>query len=402
MKINIDKTIVRIILFALLTKLLFSYLNIKFGWWQRELIPYTDRYNFLGIPKSYDKQVEFAIIPLIFLYIIKNHKYFKSSLILIFIFLVMFGLNIFTSIYNSIPIIDSIEYTFKIYSPILLFTVLVIHFNKYDYDLKKVITRFISFCFVLTLVGYIFLEKSYNHDKLWLPIYFSSVHTHSYVMVISAIGFSFLLYKDKKYISFLLFCVAFIIFMYFAHGVRTTLVFFLIYFVFTSFTIHNLFKIIWLKILFFIPLFALLILLISQDFDLNKFSSGRLVMYEAKYEMLKGYNSIEYLVGRGKGSDFIRTDYWIRVEKNSHNDILTFLVENGIPYTLLFLFTIVILAIPNGKFKFVFSGTVFAYLTTSFLSNGLSIRPLASYLLFLILAYIYSISINKPKEIISI
>lgn len=396
MKINIDKFIVRIILVLLSTKFLFSYLNVKFGWWQRDLVAYTERYNFLKIPTSYDKQVEFVIIPLIFIYVLKNYRFFKNSLILVSVFLVMIGLNICTSLYNSVSLISSIEYTFKIYSPILFFIVLVTHHNKYNYELKKILKFFITFCFILALIGYVFLEKSYNHDKLWLPIYFSSVHTHSYIMVISAIGFSYLLYENKKYLSFFIFCIAFFIFMYFAHRVRTTLVLFLIYMVFTSVTIHYFFKIIWIKLLVFIPIFALIFLLVSQDFDLNQYSSGRLVMYEAKYEMLKGYNPIEFFVGRGKGSDFIKTDYWIRAEKNSHNDVLTFLVENGIPYTLLFLLTLFLLAIQKGKFKFIFSGIILGYLATSFLSNGLSIRPLASYLLFLVLAYIYS-KINDRK-----
>lgn len=396
MKVNIDKSIVRLILVLLSTKFLFSYLNVKFGWWQRDLVAYTERYNFLRIPTSYDKQVEFVIIPLIFIYVLKNHRYFKNSLILVSIFLVMIGLNICTSLYNSVSLISSIEYTFKIYSPILLFIVLVAHHNKYNYELKKILKFFITSCFILALIGYIFLEKSYNHDKLWLPIYFSSVHTHSYIMVISAIGFSYLLYENKKFLTFFIFCGAFFIFMYFAHRVRTTLVLFLIYLIFTSITIHYFFKIIWIKLLVFIPIFILIFLLVSQDFDLNQYSSGRLVMYEAKYEMLKGYNSIEYFVGRGKGSDFINTDYWIRAEKNSHNDVLTFLVENGIPYTLLFLLTLFLLAIQKGKFKFIFSGIILGYLATSFLSNGLSIRPLASYLLFLVLAYIYS-KVNARK-----
>ena len=270
MKVNIDKVVVNTVLFLLTTKLLFSYLNVNFGWWQRDLVQYVDRYNFFGIPKAYDKQVEFVIIPLILFYVIKNYRYFKNSLILLSIFLIMVGLNILTSFYNSVSIVPSVEYTFKVFSPILLFVVLVSHHKKYEYDLKRIMIYFLSFCFVLTMIGYLFLEKSYNHNRLWLPIYFSSVHTHSYIMVISAIGFSYLLLIKKKYINFFIFCISFFVFMYFAHRVRTTLVLFLIYLVFTSFSIHYFFKVLWIKLLFFVPIFALLFLMVSQDFDLNQ------------------------------------------------------------------------------------------------------------------------------------
>ena len=64
-------------------------------------------------------------------------------------------------------------------------------------------------------------------------------------------------------------------------------------------------------------------------------------MYNEKFKMLKSYSMPEYVFGRGAGSDFITTESWWYDDKGSHSDFLTFTVENGIPYLLLFIFLIV-------------------------------------------------------------
>ena len=386
-KFNLDKIIINTAIGLLMIKILFSYINVEFGWWQRDLIPNFDKYNFLGLPDDYSKKIEFLLIPLIGIYILKNLKYLRNKSMLTLVGIVMIGLNILTSIFTSTPILSSLEYSLKLMSPIFLFVCLLIHYEKYQFDIKKMMVRILIFCCCLSLIGYLFLEGSYNHNKIWLPIYFSSVHTHSYVLVIIAIGFSYLLYEKRKYKEFLIFTAFYLAFLYFGHRVRTPMVLYLVYIFFITILMHDYFKFIWVNLIIFIPILGMFYLLFS-DFNLNEFSSGRMVMYEAKYEMLKGYNVLEYLFGRGKGSDFIVTDYWIRQEKNSHNDLLTFFVENGIPYTFLFLFMIFSLMIVHKKIKIIYSGIVLGYLLTSFLSNGLVLRPIASYLLFIVLAYI--------------
>lgn len=397
LKINPDKLILNSIIVLLVLKLLFSYLNVELVWWQRHLTPNFEKFNFLRVPQSIGKLLEFLIIPLVIGYLLKNIRHLKIFSVVVVMIMVMFVLNIATSLFNSIELIKSVEYTIKIMSPIFLFIVLVIHIKKYDYDIKRLMIRILTFCAVLTVLGYLFFDVSYNHDRNWLPIYFSSIHTHSYVLVIIAIGFSYIFYVQKKYLYFFTFSIVFFTFLYFGHRIRTTLVFYLIYIILISYSIHNIFKAIWLKLLINIPIVLILFLVLKQDFDINRFSSGRLTMYQAKYEMLKDYSLPEYLFGRGKGSDFIRTDYWWYSEKNSHNDILTFIVENGTLYMILFLIMIFTLMVIKGKIKIIYSGIIFAYLCTSFLSNGLVLRPLPSYLLFIVLAYVYHIS-NKKEE----
>ena len=395
MKINVDKFIFKSLITLFVIKLLCSYLSIELGWWQRHLETNFEKHNFLGLPKDTTKILEFLIIPLIAFYIAKNFKFLKSKAIVVPIVTFMILLNIVTSIYNGVDLIKSIEYTLKFASPVFFFIVILVHYYKYDFDLRKLVVRLLTFCSVLVLLGYMFFDNSYNHDEQWFPIYFASVHTHSYVISIIGIGFSYLLLEKKKYIYFFMFSLSYFVFMYIGHRIRTPMVFYLVYLIAASYTIHNIFKALWVKLLINIPIVVTLFLVLNDSFDLNKFSSGRIVMYKAKYEMLKGYNFIEYLFGRGKGSDFIRTDYWWYSEKNSHNDILTFIVENGIPYALSFLGLIFILVIINGKVKYIYSGILIAYVFTSFLSNGMVLRPLASYLMFVVLAYISSKEFKK-------
>ena len=59
------------------------------------------------------------------------------------------------------------------------------------------------------------------------------------------------------------------------------------------------FKYLWLQILVISPVIFLVGLFAVQSLDLNRFSSGRLDMYNEKFKMLKSYSMPEYVFGRG-------------------------------------------------------------------------------------------------------
>lgn len=138
----------------------------------------------------------------------------------------------------------------------------------------------------------------------------------------------------------------------------------------------------------FLPLITLLIVLIL-DLDLDKISSGRLTMYGDKFELLGSYTFIEILFGRGFGSDLIVTEKWWWDEKGSHSDYITYVIENGIFYLLTFLVVILSLIRINRKTNLIIISLVFGYLLTSLISNGIAVRPLAGYVFFMGLAFIY-------------
>ena len=111
-------------------------------------------------------------------------------------------------------------------------------------------------------------------------------------------------------------------------------------------------------------------------------------MYNEKINILKSYNITELLFGRGRGSDLVTTTEWWFEKKGSHNDYLTFTIENGIIYTIIFVLTIISLLFIKNRISIFVVALILGYLTTSFLSNGFALRPLASYLFFLICAVI--------------
>ena len=113
MKINIDKAILSSIIFLVVLKLIFSYLNVELGWWQRMLTPNYEKFNVFGVSKKFVRSLEFVLIPLIVLYLVKNIKHLKQRSILVFVGIVMILLNIGTAFLNSKTLLESFEYTFK-------------------------------------------------------------------------------------------------------------------------------------------------------------------------------------------------------------------------------------------------------------------------------------------------
>ena len=99
----------------------------------------------------------------------------------------------------------------------------------------------------------------------------------------------------------------------------------------------------------------------------------------------------------GAGSDFITTESWWYDDKGSHSDFLTFTVENGIPYLLLFIFLIVTIIPYYKKINLIYFSLLLGYFLSSLISNGIAVRPLAGYIYFIVLAYIY-IDIVRYKK----
>ena len=353
------------------------------------LLPNVTKYNPLGLPRDASRYLEFLIIPLIFFLLYRFRKNFGALKIPLGIIVAMFLLNIGTFLINDVEFIDSLEYTFKVGTPVLLFICLVIHYRNTQFNIARYVNVLLLFLLFLTVVGIFFFDVSFNHGRTWLPIYFASLHTHTYVLVSIGVGLSFWFVNRRYYLYLLLFLLAFFYFVYAGYGIRTAVVFFGIFFVAITFKIHTRFQVLWLQLASFFPLLIVLLLVFLSQINFNEFSSGRLTMYQAKYQLLKEYKTEEFLLGRGYGSDYITTTEWWYDEKNSHNDVLTFLVENGIPYALLFLGLIFFLIIYPGRIKLVYISILVGYLATSLLSNGIATRTLAGYLLFIVLARAY-------------
>jgi len=406
--INIDKGIIGGLLFLLTLKLSFSYLNVELDWWQRHLTPNFDKFNFLNLSQNSTKNIEYLIIPLSIIFIFRNRKYLKGQNyaknfnITLMCIVCMFLLNSITSFTNEVSLLSSFEYTIKLSSPILFFLVLILYSRRYRSNLQKEVFFILKLCVLLTFIGLIFFDPSYNHWQNWLPVFFASLHTHNYLMIAIGIGFSYHIYRKGHYLTLIIFLLSFLAFLYFGYRIRSAIAFYLVYLISVTFVINSFFKIFWIKMLIILSVCVLGYMSFSQSFDLNEYSSGRVTMYEAKWEMLKNYSITDYMFGEGRGADFIRTDDWWYEKKNSHNDFLTFLIENGVPYVLFFILLLCSLVPTKKKLNIIFASILSGYMISSLLSNGVALRPIAGYVLFMVTAYIYvDIYEHKNHSIIS-
>lgn len=370
-------------------KLIFSYLSVENGWWLRHLPLNVDAFNPLNLPANFSGNLDYIIISLMLLYVAKNYRILGKFKLTLFVGFLLISLNIGTSILNNLPFIDSIKHTLKLFSPILFFVCLVVFAKKENNDLKKIVIATVKLCFFLSFFAILFFNISNNRQANQWPIYFAGIHTHGYVLVSLFIGVSYLIFKKKTTIPLLLFIFITFLILFFGYGVRTVLIVYLLFIIAILYSKNKFFKYLWVQITVMTPVILLIGLFVIQSIDMNRFSSGRLDMYGEKLNIFKKYSSMEYIFGKGAGSDFIRTESWWYAEKGSHSDFITFTIENGVPYLLLFLFLTVTIIPYYKRINLIYITLVSGYLFSSLISNGLAARPLAGYIYFMVLAYIY-------------
>jgi hypothetical protein len=298
---------------------------------------------------------------------------------------------------NGISLLDSLTFSFKLFAPIYLFCLIIIYYDKTGKGVFKIFKTSINIVFVLTIIGLIFFNPSFNRLEVYLPIYFDGIHTHSYILSISFIGVSYLIYRNNKKYLLVLFLLFSFAFLYFGYGVRTVLIMYLMYIITIFFLISDVFKVFFVKFLVIAPLFVLLFLLFKSEINIGEFSSGRTSMYLEKLNQLSTYNFFEWLFGRGYGSDLILIDDWWWDKKGSHSDLLTYIIENGVIYlffVLMLFYKFITLAVKNN---IIFIVIILGAFFSSVISNGIAVRPIAGYLFFLTLGYIY-IDLKERKK----
>lgn len=389
LKVTLFKLHFNVIVVLLVVKLLFSYLLVRLSYFQKHLISNSESYNFLGVPSELSNSVEYLLLPVLILFVLFYRKWAKFSVSILLFFVIMGVLNIITGLINNVALLGSITFTLKIFSPILLFCSLVIYHNKTDLDLKKLLIKFFKLCIFLTIIAVLLFNPTFNRLTNYLPVYFDSIHTHNYVLVSIFMGISYFLYrKNKSYQLILFFAISFT-FLLLGYNVRTALIMYLIYIIGMLFLVSDLFKFLLIKLAVFVPLFIILGLFVKSEVDLNEVSSGRTTMYADKVEQLSTYNLKDWLFGRGYGSDLIYTDIWWWDKKGAHSDFITFVVENGIIYLSLFIILFTYLINLTKRINIIYAVIILSALFSGIISNGVLVRPLANYMLFMVLAYIY-------------
>lgn len=150
-------------------------------------------------------------------------------------------------------------------------------------------------------------------------------------------------------------------------------------------------------------MFALLIFagmgILLQVVDANTLadiSSGRTLAYGERLQLIAGRDWGELLFGTGAGSDFMRGQTrWLYEEKNSHNDILMVLIENGLFGFALIMFVLIGMAFRMPRTALVL---YLAYLSTSLISNGLLMRPSAGGVYVFLFTLLFALENSKTKD----
>lgn len=400
-KINLFKAHYNFIVFLVCFKLVFAYLSIELSYWQRDLIPNFERFNFFDFPKHISNTTEYILLPFMMVFCLLYWRYLRKYQELLLVIGAMMMLNLLTAIINALDVLGSLNLSLKLFSGVLFFCSLIIYHNKTEQSVQKSFLLILKLCTALVIIALLFFDPSFNRLEEYLPIFFSGIHTHSYVLVCLFVGVLSILHSNRKRRYLILFSVLSTLFLYLGYNVRTALLMYLFVLVPVLFYTSDLFKLIIFKAFLLTPFVLFFIYLIGTELQLDNFSSGRLSMYAAKFQVLSNYSIIDWLVGKGYGSDLITTESWWWSKKGSHSDLLTFLVENGILYLILFfLFIIRILHIKKQS-NFIILFFVFGAFFTSLISNGVLVRPTSSYVFFLVLAMIttdYNQRTNQLKQ----
>lgn len=149
----------------------------------------------------------------------------------------------------------------------------------------------------------------------------------------------------------------------------------------------NMLLLAFLGIMIGLPVIVLLASGVS-DLDLSKFSSGRVVAWGERIDIILDRNIFQFLFGSGPGTDYFKgNETWRYEAKDSHNDFLITTIEFGVLGLLAFLsFWVALIARGRGH---VLSLLATSFLLSSAISNGIinrpSVAPLFAFCTFLAL-----------------
>ena len=275
---------------------------------------------------------------------------------------------------------------FKIVTPPLLSVLLLRLFEREPVLLIRLLRITLALIWVLVVFALIVMPPSLNRggEPFW-PAYFASLHTSSYLVVVCA-GLSLYLFEAghlgrRVFVGLLLFSV---LLVFYGWGVRTSMVAALAFGAVvlvqrTRMAPVAMFVAVAVGLaLAFVPLLFGLIHLPSWD-EMVEVTSGRFSMWLQKIDILANSTLLEWLFGHGEGSDWIVSEVWWWSAKDSHNDFIRLLNQQGI---LGLGAIIAVLVVWAGAFPPGVALPLLAALVASTaFSNGIMFRPQASLLM---------------------
>lgn len=131
-----------------------------------------------------------------------------------------------------------------------------------------------------------------------------------------------------------------------------------------------------------------------QTTGANEFSSGRLSVWGQRLDILDSRSIPLFLVGSGVGSDLSVSPTWGDILEDSHNDLLTLLIEDGVIGTLAVVAGFGALARLSGRRG---RALLVAFVAASLVSNALLARPMIA-TLFWFAVVLTMIPLSPPGD----
>ena len=282
------------------------------------------------------------------------------------------GLNFSTAVFEYL----------KIVTPALMSVLLLRLFEREPALAIRLMKATLALIWGLVIVALIFLPPSLNRGgELFWPVYFASLHTSSYLVVVCA-ALSLYLFEAgelgrRTLIGLLVFSV---VLVFHGWGVRTSMVAALAFGIVVLIQRTRLAPVALFVLLTvglavaFVPLLFGLIHLPSWD-EMVEVTSGRFSMWLQKIDILANSSLSEWLFGHGEGSDWIVSEVWWWSAKDSHNDFIRLLNQQGLVGLGAVLAVLAVWArsFPSG----VAAPLLAALVASTAFSNGIMFRPQA-------------------------
>lgn len=282
------------------------------------------------------------------------------------------GLNFSTAVFEYL----------KIVTPALMSVLLLRLFEREPALAIRLMKATLALIWGLVIVALIFLPPSLNRGgELFWPVYFASLHTSSYLVVVCA-ALSLYLFEAgelgrRTLIGLLVFSV---VLVFHGWGVRTSMVAALAFGIVVLIQRTRLAPVALFVLLVvglaaaFVPLLFGLIHLPSWD-EMVELTSGRFSMWLQKIDILANSSLSEWLFGHGEGSDWIVSEVWWWSAKDSHNDFIRLLNQQGLVGLGAVLAVLAVWArsFPPG----VAAPLLAALVASTAFSNGIMFRPQA-------------------------
>ena len=286
------------------------------------------------------------------------------------------GLNFSTAVF---------EY-FKIVTPPLVSVLLLRLYERETALVIRLMQITLVLIWVMVVFALVVMPPSLNRggEPFW-PVYFASLHTSSYLVVVCA-ALSLYLFEAghlsrRLFIAQLLFSL---LLVFYGWGVRTSMVAAVAFGAVVMVQRMRMAPVVMfvgfaaMLTLAFVPLLFGLIHLPSWD-EMVEVTSGRFSMWLQKIDILANSTLLEWMFGHGEGSDWIVSEVWWWSAKDSHNDFIRLLNQQGV---LGLGMVLAILAVWAAAFPPGVALPLLAALgaSTAF-SNGIMFRPQASLLM---------------------